>query len=135
MIGLSDHTKNIYSSIAATSLGIVLVEKHFIINKKMKSVDVEFSIDEKELRSLRLFTDKTFMMLNSKIKNNIPNRHFRRSLFAFKDIAKGGVIKKSDLISLRPKIGLCSSNFFKIIGKTIKRDIKKNEPIYERDIS
>ena len=135
MIGLSDHTKSIYSSIAATSLGIVLVEKHFIINKKMKSEDVKFSIDKIELKSLRLFTDKTFMMLNSKIKNNIPNRQHRRSLFAFKDIVKGRVIKKSDLISLRPKIGLCSSNFFKIIGKTIKKDVKKNEPIYEKDIS
>ena len=33
-IGLSDHTNNIYSSLASVSLGIVAIEKHFIKSKK-----------------------------------------------------------------------------------------------------
>ncbi len=134
MIGLSDHTQNIYSSIAATSLGIVLIEKHFIIDKKIKSEDVSFSINEYELRLLRNFTDKIFSILNSKIKNDIPNKKHRRSIFAAKDLKKGDKIKESDLISLRPKIGLCSSKFFKIIGKKIKKNIKKDQPIYKKYI-
>ena len=135
MIGLSDHTQNIFSSIAATSLGVVLIEKHFIINKNMSSEDVKFSIDINELKSLKLFTKKIFMMLNSKIINDIPNKEHRRSLFANKKIEKRKKIQKNDLVSLRPKIGLCSSNFFKIIGKKINKNMKKNDPIYLKDIS
>lgn len=134
MIGLSDHTKNIFSSIAATSLGIVLIEKHFIINKNISSEDVKFSIDIKELKLLKLYTEKIFMMLNSKIDQNLPNKKHRRSLFAKRDILKGSIIQKKDLNSLRPKIGLCSSNFFKIIGKKIKKNKKKDDPIYLKDI-
>ena len=44
LIGLSDHTDDIYSSIAATSVGVVLIEKHFIIDKKIKSHDKNFQL-------------------------------------------------------------------------------------------
>ena len=46
MIGLSDHTKNIYTSIAATSLGICAIEKHFNIDNK-KTPDSSFSINSR----------------------------------------------------------------------------------------
>ena len=31
LIGLSDHTDNIYSSLAATSFGVAVIEKHFVL--------------------------------------------------------------------------------------------------------
>jgi pseudaminic acid synthase len=134
MIGLSDHTKGIHSSLAATSLGIVLIEKHFIINKQMMSEDKKFSIDEKDLKNLKISSEKIFNMLNAKIQNYVPNKKHRRSIFAKKYLPKGIIIKKNDIVSLRPKIGICSSNFFKIIGKKTKKNIKKGQPIYKNNI-
>ena len=59
----------------------------------------------------------------------------RRSVYAKKEIKKGQKISSKDLINLRPKIGICSSHFFNLIGKKINKSIKKNDPIFLRDIS
>ena len=44
MIGLSDHTNGIISSICATSLGVVAIEKHMKLRKMMfrKTVNFQF---------------------------------------------------------------------------------------------
>ena len=135
LIGLSDHTDSIYSSLAATSLGIVLIEKHFIIDKKLKYEDRKFSIDKKQLIELKNSTNRIHKILNSKILNEIPNKDLRRSIFASKKIKKGEKITKKNIISLRPKVGICASNFFKILNKKSKKEIEKYEPIMKNDIN
>ena len=62
-IGISDHTDNIYSAFTATALGATLIEKHFIINKKLNSLDKSFSIDIKQLKELKKITEKMFISL------------------------------------------------------------------------
>ena len=54
----------------------------------------------------------------------------------------GGLMKNlmknfssNDLINLRPKIGVCSSRFFNLVGKKLNKSKKKNDPIFIRDIS
>ena len=59
----------------------------------------------------------------------------RRSVYAKKDIKKGQKISSNDLINLRPKIGVCSSHFFNIVGKKLNKSKKENDPIFMRDIS
>ena len=51
-IGLSDHTDNITTSIASISYNTILIEKHFILSKKLKSLDRKFSINPVELKEL-----------------------------------------------------------------------------------
>ena len=41
-IGLSDHTLGLAASCAAVSLGASIIEKHFVLNKKDKTVDSSF---------------------------------------------------------------------------------------------
>ena len=36
--------------------------------------------------------------------------------------------------SLRPKIGIPAENYFKLIGKKINKNIKKDHPIYLKDL-
>ena len=52
LIGLSDHTNNILSSLTASAKRITVIEKHFKL-KNITSVDSEFSINESELNQLR----------------------------------------------------------------------------------
>ena len=61
---------------------------------------------------------------DSEIKNG-HIKSFRRGVFFKKDMKKGSVIKKDDLITLRPNIGIDSRDFFKIINKTLNKDISK----------
>jgi len=133
IIGISDHTNNIYSTLAATALGVSVIEKHFILNKKLNSLDKTFSIDIKQLKKLREITSKIYSTLGKPIigpkKNEISSLKLRRSIFSIRDIKKGEKFSKKNIGCFRPKIGIGPENFHKILGKISKRKIKKDSPI------
>tara|TARA_E500000178_G_scaffold133871_1_gene133847 strand:- start:2891 stop:3919 length:1029 start_codon:yes stop_codon:yes gene_type:complete len=134
-IGLSDHTNNIYSSFAATTLGVSLIEKHFIISKKIKSADNKFSIDPNQLKEMRKGIEKIYLSLGKeKIGLKKVERisiKLRRSIFAIKDIKKGEKFSKENIGNFRPKIGVGAEQFKKIVGKICKKNIVKYSPIYK----
>ena len=41
---------------------------------------------------------------------------------------------KNNIVALRPKIGIESNKFFKIVGKRAKKNIKINAPIFMKDL-
>ena len=134
-IGISDHTNDIYSSIAATSFGIVAIEKHFNIDK-VKTPDSSFSINPKKLRNLKNISKEVFESINysKNLKLSKKNLRLRRSIFAKKNIKKNEKISFDNIISLRPVIGIKSENIFKIIGKKVKKNISKDSPIFFKDL-
>ena len=136
MIGLSDHTDGIVSSICATSLGVVAIEKHFKLNKKDVSEDSKFSILPNDLKKLRNLSEKIFFSTFKKNKDKInkDNLFFRRSIYASKNLKKNSIINKIDIKTLRPNIGIDASYFEKVINKKINKNIKKNNPIYWKDL-
>jgi len=136
-IGLSDHTDDINSSLAATALGATIIEKHFKISNKIKSPDSKFSIIPSQLKSLKTISLSIHKSIGKKkVKKNISSQtlFFRRSIFAKKNLVKGSKINNNNILVLRPNIGIGAENFFKIIGKKINKDIKKNSPIFTKDI-
>ena len=135
MIGLSDHTKDIVSSLSASANNVVAIEKHFKLNN-LKSVDSSFSINENELKELRNLSEKVFLSLRPKKKNNInetQNRVMRRSIYTSSNLKKGEKFSSKNIKTLRPKLGICSSYYFKLIGKKAKKNIKKDMPIKRSD--
>lgn len=138
LIGLSDHTKNIWSSLAATSHGVIAIEKHFIISNKIKSNDSLFSINKIQLKELRINSEKIFNTIgkiNLHLKKSEKNsKIFRRSIFATQDIVKGNKLTKKNIDCFRPNIGIGAENYFQIINKVTKKNIKKNSPIFFKDI-
>ncbi len=134
-IGLSDHTDNIFTSVASISLGVCVIEKHFNIDGA-KTPDSSFSIGPKMLDNLKQISTKIFLSFNKKqkAKNIKKNIRFRRSIFAKKDIYKGEKISLDNTICLRPLIGLGAEKIFKTIGKRANKNIYKNSPIFKRDL-
>ena len=133
LIGISDHTKNLTSAIAATTIGVVAIEKHFKDTKDISSIDHEFSIDSRLLRELKENTVALKISLKELKKNNSNEnkfKFFRRSLFALKNINKNETFNKENIGTFRPKIGMCSSKYFQILNKKAKINIKMNNPIY-----
>lgn len=137
LIGLSDHTNDIFSSLAASTIPVSLIEKHFIIDNK-KTFDSKFSINPAQLNQLSVGlkkiskafgVDKIFLKRSEK-----KNIKFRRSIFAKKFIEKGQLIKEEDLITFRPKIGICASKFNQVVGNKSKKNILKLKPIYKKDL-
>ena len=137
LIGISDHTNDINSSLAAVALGAKIIEKHFKISNKIKSTDSEFSLDYESLKELRLRSEKVFLSLGKGNKNLRKSEKFskflRRSIFANTSIKKGTKLSRKHIITKRPLIGAGSEHFFKLLGKKIKKNKKKFEPIFLKD--
>ena len=136
-IGLSDHTNNIYSSLASVPLGVVAIEKHFIQSNKTKSLDSKFSIDPVKLRELKQSCKKIYNTLGKATKNiesEKTTKKFRRSIYITKYIKKNQKINSQNINTFRPKIGICASKYFNIIGKYAKKDLSPNKPLYWSDI-
>ncbi len=133
MIGLSDHTNNIYSSIAAVPIGVAVIEKHFKLDKK-RTLDSDFSIKPNELKKLKEITVKIYKGLNKEKTYVSKNLKLRRSIFANKLIKKNEKITKDNISCFRPEIGIGAKDFYKILGKKVKKNIYKNKPIFFRDL-
>ncbi len=136
-IGLSDHTNDINSSLAATALGATMIEKHFKISNRIKSPDSKFSILPSQLKMLKNMSVKIHETIgNNKPKKKVSSKalFFRRSIFTKRDLTKGTIINENNISVLRPKIGIGAEEFFNVIGKKLKKDIKKNSPVFFTDL-
>jgi len=134
-IGLSDHTDNIFSSIASIPLGVCAIEKHFTIDSQ-KTPDSLFSIGPKMMKDLKDSSVELFESLNKHKEIKVLNKNikFRRSIYAKNNIGINEKITDKNIIALRPKIGICASQYYKIIGKKLKKNIKVNDPIFKNQI-
>lgn len=134
-IGISDHTNDIFSSIAAIPLGVSVIEKHFKIDNK-KTADSSFSITPKQLKKLKMISLDIFESLNNSKKDKLKyeNIYLRRSIYTKQDIKKNQKITFKNIISLRPSIGISSDKIFDIIGKKAKKNIKCDLPLYLKDL-
>ena len=52
LIGYSDHTKGIGVALSSINYGACVIEKHFMLNSKEKTLDSNFSSDVKEMGNL-----------------------------------------------------------------------------------
>ena len=132
VIGLSDHTLGGEVSAAAVALGANIIEKHFILDRTMGGPDSEFSMEPEEfkqmvdsIRNIEKALGKVSYDLSDKMKSN---REFSRSLFVVEDIKKDETITESNVKSIRPGFGLHPKYLNEIIGKKVKKDLKKGTP-------
>ncbi len=132
-VGLSDHTLGIGASIAAVSMGAKLIEKHFILSRRMKTPDSFFSVEPDELKELVenvRIAEKSlggihYGLTDAEKKNQV----FRRSLFAVEDIRMGEHFTEKNIRSIRPNYGLPPKFLNKILGSRAKKNIKKGTPL------
>ena len=87
---------------------------------------------------MRSLKDITLKISQSKTKVDKNNEkisiNLRRSIFAKTDLKRNQKISKSNIETLRPFIGICASKYFKIIGRKLKSDIKKGDPIFQKHL-
>jgi pseudaminic acid synthase len=132
-IGISDHTLGTSIPIAAVALGAQVVEKHFILDRKIESVDSFFSLEPKEFKEMVNAireVEKGMGKVTYKLTNEMKKgRRYMRSLFIIEDMKKGEMLTEKNVKSIRPGNGLHPKYFKKILGKTIKQNIKKGTPL------
>ena len=132
-IGFSDHTKTIYAPIAAVALGAKVIEKHFTSDKSLSGPDHSYALEPDELKQMVMAIREVEKMLGAEeikpVESEINERKWRRAIYAACDISEGTVIAKEMLMIVRPSPeGSIAPKYLKeLLGKRIKRDIKKGE--------
>ena len=131
--GLSDHTLDNTTAIAAVALGAALVEKHFTLDRDGGGPDDSFSLLPHELAQLCQGARTAWSALGrvdyGRKSSEIGNAQFRRSLYFVKPLRAGDTVTADAVRSVRPGFGLAPKHLDAVIGKRATRDIAANTPV------
>ena len=102
-VGYSDHVLGFDASIAAVSLGSVVIEKHFTLDKNRKSFDHKISLEPKEFKDMvkNINLYKSMVGIKNVWISDVEKKNkkwMRRILVARNDLEVGHKMKKSDVI-------------------------------------
>jgi len=153
-IGFSDHSVgDLTPDLVAVAAGAKIVEKHFSLSRDLWGSDHKVSMTPLELKELvagvreleqnpkkraeilagdfakRALKEKSKVMLDDEAKFRPV---FRKSLMAGRDIPAGTLVTADMVYAMRPQIyagGLPSEHYELVIGKKVKRDFKKYDPL------
>jgi len=137
-IGLSDHSReSAIAPLGAVALGASIIEKHFTTNNNLPGPDHIFAVLPFELADMVQQIRMLELALGTRNKNIQKEEKelysfCRRALYAKKDIKKGEVFSRQNIIVLRPgknKKGLLAQNWDKVIGRQASKDIESGLPI------
>lgn len=131
-VGFSDHSGNIYSSLAAATLGAEIFEFHVVFDKRQFGPDTiaSITIDQTKIlvqgikeiqKSIANPISKSEVSKYSELK-----RIFGKSLAVNKNLKKGSIIQFDDLESKKPgDKGIPASEYQTVLGKTLSINLNK----------
>ncbi len=132
-IGFSDHTLGIHISLAAVSLGVKVIEKHYTLDRNQKGPDHFFALEPLDLQDLIIKVREIEKAMGNGIKKPHAlelEENFekaRRSIIAAKFIPKGTIITRDMLIIKRPGFGIKPKFIDKILGRRVKVNIEEDQ--------
>lgn len=136
-VGFSDHTIGTSAAIMSISYGVFLIEKHITLSKSLPGPDHkasmnirEFNVFVNKLREAELMIGKSKFKRSKVEKSN--SKVIRKSIFSKENIMRGEKLSEKNLCTKRPGTHLQSSEWFNVIGKRIKCNLKKNKPILKK---
>lgn len=139
--GLSDHSGNKNTLLAATALGAELIEFHVTFDKNSYGPDSKSSIVVSEVKELIdginyikkcIFNpvNKSTNHINKKIK-----KLFSKTLAVNKDLFKGHKLMVDDLETKKPgNLGVSAENYKKVLGRKINKNLKRNSFLKSTDL-
>ena len=136
-IGFSDHSVGDLALLISYLKGANILEFHFTDTREKKLFRDHFvSLNQDEVKRLIKNLKRTKKLLGNEkkkvTKSEIKSGHlksFRRAIYFNKNIFKGDIIKKEDIVCLRPNEGLDARRANLIIGKKSPKAFKAFEKI------
>lgn len=128
--GLSDHTLDNTTAIAAVALGACIIEKHITLDRNAGGPDDSFSLEPDDLAALVRDTRTAWEALGTidygRKSSERGNVVFRRSLYVTADMAPGDILSPDNLRSVRPGYGLPPKHWDEVIGRPVTQAIAAN---------
>ena len=137
LVGYSDHTKSNLPISLSIASGACIIEKHFTFDMKRKGFDHKISYDEKKFKEMINIIRESEQALGSEekvlSKEELLNSYkLQRVLVSKFDLKKGEKLSKKNLDIKRPLKSIKGIKPYlmnKLLGKKIKKNIKKDTPI------
>lgn len=140
-VGLSDHSRGIYTALGAVALGACVIEKHFTLDRMQPGPDHPVSIEPDELAELVKGTAAVFEAMGSErkvFKEEVTIVAWaRESVVSETAIRKGAVIQPQMVWVKRPgpgRDGIPAKALSQVIGAVAKRDIPKDTQLRWADL-
>lgn len=131
--GLSDHTLDSTTAIAAIALGASIVEKHITLDRNGGGPDDSFSLEPGDLAALVAGTRTAWDALGrvdyGRKSSERGNAGFRRSLYFVRDLAAGEVITPDSVRSVRPGFGAAPKHLDTILGRRVRVAVQAETPV------
>jgi len=141
IVGLSDHSGEIYPSLSAFMLGARVFELHVTWSKKMFGPDTPASLTLEDLKKLVNYLNLQEKLITSPVNKDEMRSEksdlvklFGRGIYAQNDIEIGKTLSANDLCYLKPALGISASAYKNVIGMTAASSILAGEPIHEKDL-
>lgn len=133
IVGVSDHSKQNIVPIVSVGLGARVIEKHFIIDKKIGGADSSFSLTIEEfsdmVKNVRLAELSLGKVTYEITEKKAKNRKIGRSLFIVEDIKCGETFTDENIRSIRPSDGLEPKYYYDVLGKKSTTNLKRGTPL------
>jgi N-acetylneuraminate synthase len=141
-VGLSDHSGNIYSGLAAATLGAHLLEVHVTFSRECFGPDVSSSVTTSELKQLVegvRFIEQALTHPVDKAESAAELASMRdtfyKSLFVARDLPAGHRITQDDLVIRRPGTGIRAGRMQEFVGRVLTEPLPKNTLLQERHVA
>jgi sialic acid synthase SpsE len=140
LCGFSDHTLGPEGGWLTAALGGVCIEKHYTLDKSLPDVpDHAISVDPPELAELvqaceRGATLRGVSWIGVRESERPALLSARRSIVMERDVKAGAQLGRDDLGFKRPGTGIPPFELDRVIGCTVRRDLRGGNILTEEDL-
>jgi N-acetylneuraminate synthase len=131
--GISDHTLDNTTAIAAVALGACIIEKHFTLDRDGGGPDDSFSLEPADLKHLCTSARTAWEALGrvdyGRKSSETGNLQFRRSLYFVKSLKAGERVTADAVRSVRPGYGLAPKYIDAVVGSVVSVDVEHGVPV------
>ncbi|MEA3192946.1 MAG: N,N-diacetyllegionaminate synthase [Betaproteobacteria bacterium] len=141
VIGYSDHVLGIDVALMSLGAGARIIEKHFTLDKNTSAFrDHALAADPGEMSRLAALVRGAKRIIgggakDDSIADRASARAVRRSVVAARALGEGTVLAAADFDYVRPGEGLPPTRAAELIGRKLRRSLRRHELIRPEDVS
>lgn len=139
-VGYSDHTQGVQAAIMAVTMGAVIYECHFTLDKNLPGPDHIASRNPEELKeTIEAIRNIKVIFGNPEKKPTESEKRLmiemvRKSIVAARDLSAGHTLIEKDLEAKRPGDGTSPMLYEQFIGRKLKKDAKADQKLSFDDL-
>jgi N-acetylneuraminate synthase/N,N'-diacetyllegionaminate synthase len=138
-VGYSDHTLGFEVAVAATAMGASVIEKHFTLDPSLPGPDHKASLGPDEFRQLVEAVRNVERAMGDGIKRPTASEErskvgIRRTVVAARNLAVGEALRWGALLFKRAPEGIPVEDAPSLLGRKLRRSIRKDRPVRWDDL-